>query len=562
MSVNIYQVFTRLFRNDNGQNIYNGDLDVNGSSKFNHFTEKALLEIRKMGFSHIWLTGIIRHATYTDFNEPDLEPDHPAIVKGKAGSPYAVKDFFDVAPGLAEDVNNRMKEFQTLVNRCHQQKLKVIIDFVPNHVCRQYLSTQKPNEVPALGENDDSSMQFSVANNFYYIPGEPFQIPEGVNTEGLPPYYEMPAKATGNNVFSAHPSINDWYETVKLNYGIDFPHEGNAYFEPIPQTWHRMYEVLTFWAQKGIDGFRIDMAEMIPVDFWEWVVPKVREKHPDILFIAEIYKPNEYRKYIERGQFDWLYDKEQFYNIVRAVIEGKTPASAISNIWKEQEGIDQYMLRFLENHDEQRIASGFFAKNPENAIPGMVLAATMHKGPLMVYFGQEIGVPGMDEEGFSGRDGKTTIFDYWRVDHYQKWVNKGEFDGGQLDAQSKKLRDEYIKLLKFRENKEVIKRGGFYDLMWANQHLDTDKLFVFMRHSENDVLLILLNFDPDNGKEFRLNIPGHAAQHVELDAEKQINGNVIYGKGTNCLFKLNEQENFVADFSIKPCSAIIYELAQ
>ena len=515
-----------------------------------------------MGFNHIWFTGVIRHATCTAFDEPDLAPDHPAIVKGKAGSPYAVKDFFDVAPDLAEDVSNRMREFHDLVKRSHQQRLKVIIDFVPNHVCRQYQSLQKPDSVPALGENDDTSMSFSAANNFYYIPGELFQIPEGINTEGLPPYYEMPAKATGNNVFKAQPQKTDWYETIKLNYGVDFQQNEAQYFEPVPQTWHRMYEVLHFWAQKGVDGFRIDMAEMVPVEFWGWVVPRIRENFPKMLFIAEIYKPDEYRKYIEQGHFDWLYDKEQFYNIVRAVIEGKASASDISDIWKAQEGIDAHMLRFLENHDEQRIASEFFAASPENAIPGMLLAATMHKGPLMVYFGQELAEPGMDEEGFSGKDGKTTIFDYWRVEKYQKWVNGGRFDHEMLDQKTKGLRAAYIELLKFRQKNEAIQSGGFYDLMWVNQHLDTDHLFCFIRHSDNQAILVLLNFDADDDKQFTLNLPVHALKHIGLHKNKSVNAGTVLGKHNSVLFSLNDSEMLEGYFTLAPNSGCIFELAQ
>ncbi|HKK60571.1 MAG TPA: alpha-amylase family glycosyl hydrolase [Salinivirga sp.] len=562
MSVNIYQVFTRLFRNDAGQNIYNGDLSTNGSSMFNHFTEKALHEIRNMGFSHVWFTGIIRHASCTSFDEPGLEADHPAVVKGKAGSPYAVKDFFDVVPDLAEDVGHRMKEFYDLVNRCHKQDLKVIIDFVPNHVCRQYQSIQKPEKIPALGANDDTSMSFSAANNFYYIPGEPFQIPEGINTEGLPPYYEMPAKATGNNVFEAQPQKTDWYETVKLNYGVDFRHDSATYFDPIPQTWYRMYEVLHFWAHKGVDGFRIDMAEMVPVEFWGWVVPRIREDFPEMLFIAEIYKPDEYRKYIEQGHFDWLYDKEQFYNIVRAVIEEKVSASAISDIWKAQEGIDAHMLRFLENHDEQRIASEFFAANPEKAIPGMLLAATMHKGPLMVYFGQELAEQGMDEEGFSGKDGKTTIFDYWRVEKYQKWVNGGRFDNEMLDQKTKDLRAAYVELLRFRQKYEVIHSGGFYDLMWVNQHLDTDYVYCFIRHSDNQAILVLLNFDTADDKQLTLNLPVHALKHIGLHETKTVNAGAVLGKHNSVVFKQKDNQSLEGQFKISPSSGCIFELTQ
>lgn len=74
-------------------------------------------------------------------------------------------------------------------------------------------------------------------------------------------YKEYPAKATGNNRFDAYPNINDWYETVKLNYGIDYQNGNTPHFNPIPDTWTKMLDILLFWAGKNIDGFRCDMAE-------------------------------------------------------------------------------------------------------------------------------------------------------------------------------------------------------------------------------------------------------------------------------------------------------------
>ncbi len=559
MGINIYQVFTRLFRNDEGANVPHGEITQNGCSKFNHFSKSVLKNIRKMGYSHVWFTGIIRHATTTAYPEFGIEADNPAIVKGKAGSPYAIKDYFDVDPDLAENVRDRMQEFESLVERCHNEDLKVIIDFVPNHVSRQYKGTQRPEGIPDLGENDDDTVAFSVANNFYYIPGQPLNLPDELQTNSKI-YYENPAKATGNDVFRPDPTISDWYETVKLNYGVDYFNDANNFFDPIPPTWHRMYEILEFWAAKGVDAFRVDMAEMVPVPFWSWVIKKIKSKDPEIKFIAEIYQPKEYERYIKEGGFDWLYDKEQFYNILRSVVEKKAPASDISNIWKSQGDLSQNMLRFMENHDEQRIASGFFAGNPCKAWPAMVLAGTMHTGPLMIYFGQEIGEPGMDAEGFSGKDGRTTIFDYWQIEKYQKWVNSGEFGTDKLSRDERYLICKYVDLLLFRRHYNVIREGAFYDLMWANQQTDTQNIYAYLRHTNSQVILVVLNFHSEAISNINLKVPHHATQHVGMEVQNGVIGKVVFGKCEDYDIRKNENDEVCIELTLGKYETVILDI--
>src|SRR5690606_12297011 len=226
------------------------------------------------------------------------------------GSPYAIKDYYDVNPDLAVDVSNRMAEFTQLVERTHQNGLKVIIDFVPNHVARAYKSDARPSGVIDLGEQDDKSVSFNPTNNFYYLPGQSFQVPRGYTPLGNNPFptkdgkfEETPAKVTGNDQFTATPGVNEWFETVKINYGIDIQNERKTYFDPIPDTWVKMKDILVFWAEKNIDGFRCDMAEMVPVEFWNYAIPQVRKINPEIIFIAEIYNPAQYKNYIDQGKF-------------------------------------------------------------------------------------------------------------------------------------------------------------------------------------------------------------------------------------------------------------------
>ncbi|MBE6286812.1 MAG: alpha-amylase [Mediterranea massiliensis] len=514
----VYQVFTRLFGNNNNHCIYNGDLKENGCGKMADFTAKALGEIKGLGATHIWYTGIIEHATQTDYRRHGITPDHPAVVKGKAGSPYAIKDYYDIDPDLAKDVPERMKEFENLVQRTHRAGLKVIIDFVPNHVARQYHSDAQPDGTIQLGANDDTTRSFSPYNNFYYIPGSSLQGQFDMKGTAPEAYEENPAKATGNNRFDARPCINDWYETIKLNYGVDYQNGGTCHFSPIPDTWQKMLEILLFWSSKGIDGFRCDMAEMVPVDFWEWAIPQVKEQHPNLLFIAEVYNPHEYRNYLFRGHFDYLYDKVGLYDTLRAVVCGQESATAITHAWQNLGGIEKRMLNFLENHDEQRIASEFFAGNPRKAIPALIVSACMNTNPMMIYFGQELGERGMDNEGFSGRDGRTTIFDYWSVDTIRRWRNGGKFDGKSLSNDQLALQSIYRRILTLCNEERAISEGSFFDLMYANLNgwrFNEHRQYVFMRKFDRELLLIIANFDPMTA-DLAINLPSHAFTYLGL----------------------------------------------
>lgn len=521
----VYQIFTRLFGNTKTTNKFNGTIEENGCGKFNDITDKALVELKKFGVSHVWYTGVIEHATMTDYSKFKIKQDNPLVVKGIAGSPYAIKDYYDVNPDLAVDVKNRMKEFEALVDRTHKNGLKVIIDCVPNHVARQYNSDAKPKGVKDFGEDDDKSGVFKNSNNFYYIPHQDFHVPDGVNPPIKPSgnYSENPAKATGNDVFSAKPSINDWFETIKLNYGVDYLNNRTKHFEPIPDTWLKMRDILTFWAKKGVDGFRCDMAEMVPVEFWGWVIPEIKKVNPSVIFIAEIYNPNEYKNYLFNGKFDYLYDKVGLYDALRRLMEGHGNANDITTVWQRESGdFGNRMLRFLENHDEQRIASKYFAKNPFYAIPAMTLSATLHGGPIMVYFGQEVGVNPTQAEGFQGEDGRTTIFDYWGVPEFQAWVNDGKFDGAKLSAEQKKLRKFYTDLLNFSQKSDAVKNGAFYDLQYVNKDgqsmgYNDYKIFSYLRYTKNQKLLFICNFDLEKSYSTTVRIPQHAFELMGLN---------------------------------------------
>ncbi|MDR3061572.1 MAG: alpha amylase C-terminal domain-containing protein [Dysgonamonadaceae bacterium] len=524
MKIQIYQVLPRLFGNTNATNKPNGTIEENGSGKLADFSKKALAEIKKMGYTHIWYTGLIEHATKTDYSEQGIAKDHPAVVKGMAGSPYAIKDYFDIDPDLATQVSERMREFESLIERTHQAGLKVVIDFVPNHVARQYRSDVKPKGICDLGENDNPHTSFDRNNNFYYIPGQKWSPDFDLSDHNGIKYEEYPAKATGNDRFDAHPGIYDWYETTKLNYGIDYLGGHHCHFNPVPDTWHKMLQILLFWASKKTDVFRCDMAEMVPVEFWGWVIPQVKKKYQNIDFIAEIYNPDAYRAFIWDGKFDYLYDKVGLYDTLRRIIRGEQSAAAITHCWQSLDDIRDKMLYFLENHDEQRIASDFFAGNPKKAFPAMVVAAALYTNPLMVYSGQELGERGMDAEGFSGKNGRTSIFDYWSVESLRKWYNDGQFGTKNLTKEQKEIRNFYHKLLNLCHEEKAISNGVSYDLMYTNYNnpnLNPEKQFAFMRQSEEEILLIIANFD-DEDSNTAVFLPAHAFEYMKIKSSNKI----------------------------------------
>jgi glycosidase len=516
----IYQVLPRLFGNKKNNNVINGNSEENGVGKLSAFTPAVLREIKTMGFTHIWFTGLLEHATQTDYSEFGIRKDHPAIVKGKAGSPYAIKDYYDIDPDLADNVPDRMKEFEALVERTHRAGLKIVIDFVPNHVARQYHSDAKPAGVADLGENDNLAISFDATNNFYYFPGQAFAPDFDLENDGER-YEEFPAKVTGNDCFTPHPGRNDWYETVKLNYGINFLNGCDCLFDPIPDTWKKMSDILLFWASKNIDGFRCDMAEMVPEAFWAFVIPRVKQQFPNTLFIAEVYDPARYRNYLHSG-FDYLYDKVGLYDTLRAILCGSQSARAITSCWQAVDDIQPKLLNFLENHDEQRIASSFFAGDPGKTLPALVVSACMNTNPMMIYFGQELGEKGMDAEGFSGLDGRTSIFDYWSIESIRNWYNNGKIDTEQLTEDQKALRKFYIQLLTLCNQSGAIREGKFFDLMYVNpekNHFNPNKQFAFMRRADDELLLIVVNFG-DQEEETEVFLPESAFTYLKIDETK------------------------------------------
>lgn len=528
----IYQVLPRLWGNDKVRPKKNGSLAENGTGKFSDIDTATLEYLKWLGCSHVWYTGILRHSTQA--TEDGCIPSHPQFVKGKAGSPYAICDYYDVNPYLADDPQKRIEEFEALIQRSHAAGLKVIMDYVPNHVSRDYGKVSPTEGHPVLGESDDKTVHWKSENDFFYYPGQPLVLPTPV-PKGMKPYQEMPAMATGNNCYSPNPGVNDWYETVKINYG-----------DSHTATWDKMLDILLYWSGKGVDGFRCDMVELVPPEFMKWLISEVKAKFPSVIFIAEVYKKELYGEYVRSVGFDYLYDKSGLYDTLRTVVEKNTDdngmpvelwqsATGITRNWQFLSDLQPYMLNFLENHDEQRFASDFFGKDASKTFAPLYVSLFLNTAPFMVYFGEEVGEKGMKEEGFSGKDGRTTIFDWWSISSVRRLrevIRSGEYktlEPGKLVKAGMKREEaeifcRFASALRFAATDEAIRKGTTYDLCYCNMYsegFDKNRHFAFLRDHEEHTILVAVNF---SGKDttMKLRIPEHAFEWMGIPVTENL----------------------------------------
>lgn len=508
----IYQMMVRVFGNENTTNVFNGTREQNGCGLMSDVSDAALQSISRLGANYVWYTGIIQQASKTDWSVYGLPVQTADVIKGNAGSPYAICDYYAVSADIADQVETRMEDFEALVERTHNAGLKVIIDFVPNHVAREYHSIMCPEGVTDMGADDKLDVVFDNQNNFYYFPGQ--ELKWGG-------YTENPAKVSGNDVFhSVTPAEWDWYETVKLNYGVEYKPDGTRvnHFDPIPSTWVKMTDILLYWAGKGVDAFRCDMSEMVPYEFWHYGIGRVKEQYPDVLFIAEIYNPRVYEDYIVTGGFDYLYDKVELYDSIRAVVEGRRPVDAIEACLTlptyTNEKVAGHMLNFLENHDEQRIASEFFGKSAQAGIPALYVSALINGNPFMNYFAGELGEDAPDAEGYQGADGRTTIFDYWGLERQRAWkaVN---WDETKLPEEYRAVRERYQEVLHLAQCQAAV-NGSTTNI--TTPEMRAARVFAFERKSADETLRVIANFGDEPFAatlgETVVNVPAHDAVSV------------------------------------------------
>lgn len=553
----IYQVFPRILTNMCPDPQRNGTYERNGSGKMNHYTPRLLKEINGLGVNCIWFTGIIEHATKTRFE--GMPTQNPNVVKGEAGSPYAICDYYDVAPALAENVEHRMSEFESLVKRVHKAGMRIIIDFVPNHTAREYRSDSAPEGVEDFGVSDDKTKFFAPDNNYYYIPNQIFYPSIPLDKEGDKPYVEFPSKATGNNCFNAFCGETDWYETVKLNYGLDYG-DRSEHYHPIPNTWKKMLDILLYWCGKGVDGFRCDMVFMVPLPFWHWVIPQVKERYPDTVFIGEIYDVGLYRPFLDYGCFDYLYDKVNLYDTLVNIERNNHSAAQLTQCWQTVDGIGDSMLNFLENHDEVRFASKEFAGDPMRVVPYLVTSAFISKGPVMIYYGQELGESASDNEGFAGNNNRTTIFDYWSYDSMRRWYCNGKTFGKESTNSERWLRDFYSNVLNLCNEREALRNGSFFDLMYVNlnhNEFDPHRHFAFLRYTDNEILLIVVNFG-ERESRIKVQIPDLAFEMAKIPEGKIVSSELLFGD----ILSLEVKRGRPVDVTVGGSEAGVYVLKE
>lgn len=586
----VYQVFTRLFGNTNTTNKPWGTIEENGVGKFADFNNKALSEIRDLGITHIWYTGVPHHAVINDYTAFGISNDDPDVVKGRAGSPYAVKDYYNVNPDLATNPAKRLEEFKALINRTHQHQMKVLIDIVPNHVARNYEGLTNPEGVVDFGAQDDTSVEYSQNNNFYYIPDSEFKVPEwknrysplGENNNPLEDnkFTEVPAKWTGNGSRLPQPHFNDWYETVKINYGVrpdgskDFEElpdsygkmDYKAHFEfwktkEVPNSWIKFRDIALYWLDFGVDGFRFDMAEMVPVEFWSFMNSSIKMKNPDAFLLAEVYNPQLYRDYIRKGKMDYLYDKVELYDSIKHIMQGHGWTDHIPVVQKGMQDIEHNMLHFLENHDEQRIASPDFVGKAEIAKPAMVVSATLSTSPTMLYLGQEVGEPGAEEAGF-GSPTRTSIFDYIGVPNHQRWVNNKKFDGGQLSDTEKGLRDFYKRLLNFTITSDAL-MGEYQEIHFYNkEHTENydHRILSYVRWVDDEKLIVVSNFDAEKQYNIEFKLPPEIIKKWKLNGKQYKLEEQLYGE-INCELNIGNDLGII-NLEIEPLESFIFKIKE
>ncbi len=572
----VYQLFVRLFGNINETRRPNGTLAENGVGKFNDLNDAALAAIAEMGFSHVWLTGVLQQASATDHSAAGQPPADPDLLKGLAGSPYAIEDYFDVSAEYAVEPEKRLAEFQALLQRIHAHGMKALIDFVPNHVARCYHSEIKP-EIN-FGVGDDRSKFFDRHNNFFHLPpneqGPPLRLPtwrdgvalsptcqlKGMQCDGLFAGEMEHGRVTGNNVVSWQPGLHDWYETVKLNYGFDFtdPQKNRREYpnartpeKAVPDTWEKMDQVIAYWQSLGVDGFRCDMAHMEPPEFWKWLIHRARTRFPEVTFLAEAYDNDPAKvpgsdpvlsqlhggggnvmcDLLEAG-FNGVYD-DPTYRVLKEIYEGGCWANDL-DLMARDPYIFENSLRYAENHDEVRLASpsqwGGVGMNVGRPVAAILYG--LSRGPLMLYNGQEVGEPAAGAEGFGGDDSRTTIFDYWSMPALVGWVNDHKYDGAKLTAEQRDLRAFYRRLVRLN-NQPAFRAGGLFPLNSANREnpqfgrlgdegASGHWCYAFLRHdvATRQRFLVAVNLHPQETlREVRVDLPPAALDFLRLPAE-------------------------------------------
>lgn len=590
----IYQLMVRTFGNTCETSQPNGSITQNGCGKFADITPVALASLKRMGFTHLWLTGVLEQSSCTAY--PNRPADDPAVVKGLAGSPYAIKDYFDVCPDYALVPDQRMDEFKSLLARCKSSGFRVLIDFVPNHVARSYASDVRPDL--SFGHDDDPSEFFVRDNHFFYLNdqhpggGPPLKLPSPADLDGVTLYAPESriGRVSGNNVVSWQPSKHDWFETAKLNYGHDFTTGRNTSHLPgpkahdaeVPKTWRTMDAILAYWQAVGVDGFRADMAHMVPMEFWRWAIHRCHDRNAQVFFVAEAYD-NDPAKLTDGQVLDALIDAgfnavydATCYDIIQGIYQAGKWANDLDPLTFSGKRFHQ-SLRYAENHDEVRLANpnhwGGLGMKVGKPVSAVLFA--MGCGPVMLYNGQEVGEPAVSSHD-GGTHARTSILDYLSMPEFAKWVNGHAFDGDRLSNEQKSLRDWYGKLIGVTQAR-AFTSGHFYGLNHDNKEnpafgrvgdetCSGHWLYAFLRRDSKSgqAFLVLVNFHgSETLRNVRIRIPSDAQCFLGRTGDDSWTFSDRLDSHWSCSVVRNLLDHQGVTLpDIEPCSAMLLEIGR
>jgi glycosidase len=484
-----------------------------GRGKVTDISDEILKKLALFGIDYLWLTGVMEAAS-SDVLDED-------IIKGDAGSYYAIYDSWDVSPQIGT-----MNEFEDLVKRAHSHGLRILIDLVPNHTARDHRTDVLCKSKMDFGDQDRQDTFFDVNNNYYYVLNTVF-TPPGMFGKGDRRYdrdifrdgvqYESPAKVTGNDVISSHPSISDWFETVKLNYGYNLL-GSRGYFDPIPRTWTQISDIAKYWLEKGVDGFRIDFAHAVPIEFWRYFAEKVRDVKGDAFLLAEAYESDlsmklpgfTYQAMYEAG-FDSIYNSSLYWNFRNQATEPgnreffRTENTVIDRDWVGESGA--MFTHYMENHDEVRLASRHFAvglaSREQRAELGLAYTSflSLLPGHMLIHGGQELQEDAGVYGSFAGDNGRTSIFDFVYQPQVLAWLRK------DIKPHFLAFRDKYRRLLALKSQSPFrlshSNNVPTYRNLYATNYKKEQNRWVgaYVRFDGSDRYLVVINSDPFEGHE-------------------------------------------------------------
>jgi len=305
---------------------------------------------------------------------------------------------------------------------------------------------------------------------------------------------------------------------VKLNYGHDFRKGANTSeledLDSVPDTWLKLDQVIEYWQSMGVDGFRCDMAHMVPISFWKWLVARGRDRDEHVYFTGEAYdsdptkltEGNVLHQLLDSG-FDSVYDSRS-YDLVKGIYEEGKWANDLDELLWDHKRLHK-MLRYIENHDEVRVASpgnwGDWGASVGKAATAVIMGTG--RSGMLLYSGQEVAENAAEAEGFSKADGRSSIFDYWSGEQLCKWTNQLKFDGGRLDQYQQDLRAWYAWWYNLMHEPEF-RCGEVFGLNNYNKEntkfgrlegetVSGHWIYAYLRYTEELISLVVVNLHPE-----------------------------------------------------------------